>query len=57
MAIFKQYVDDTHAIVVRQRSLSVLHSKVFILATPPQGLHFIVVVRVCIWATGEETVF
>lgn len=48
ISVFKWCVNVTHAVVVGKRSLSVLHSEVLILAPPPQGLHFIIVVGVCI---------
>lgn len=48
-----EIVEDTHIVVVRKRSFCVLHSEVFILATSPQGLHFIVIVRISVRVTAE----
>lgn len=38
-------------VVVWKRSFCVLHSEVFILATSPQSLHFIIIVWISIWVT------
>lgn len=35
-------------VVIRERCFCVLHSEVFILATSPQGFHFIVIIWVCV---------
>lgn len=43
--------------MVRKRSFCVLHSEVFILATSPKGLHFIVIVWIIIWVTAEGNTF
>lgn len=48
ISIFKRCGNVTYTVVVRKRSLSILHSEVLVLAPPPQGLHFIIVVRVCV---------
>lgn len=50
---FDQTVEDTHTVVVRKRSFCVLHSEVFILAPAPQGLHFIIIVRICIRVSAQ----
>lgn len=54
---FSETVSDTHTVVVRKRSFCVLHSEVFILATSPQGLHFIVIIWICIRVAAEGTTF
>lgn len=44
---------DTHTVVVGKRRFCVLHSEVLVLAPSPQGLHFMVIVRIGVRVTVE----